>query len=126
MRITQYRNDTEATAFAGLRVRGKISFFSYEQELERDVEIKAYNPLTKKPFRQGKVSRKERVLVEKMLHFENGLIEDFNYVNFLLWIEDDPKLKESVFDLSPSEIKEKLFKCLLIYDDRNLVYVGDE
>lgn len=124
VRLEKGEYPSDATAFAGLKVRGKICYFSYEKEVSENVEIKAYNPLTKKPFRKGNVPRTKLVEVQKMLHFETGEIVDFNYVNLLLWIEDDPQLKESVFELKPGEIDEKLYKCLLIYDDRNVVYIG--
>lgn len=112
-----------ATAFAGLKARGKINYFSYRKEIEEKVVIKAYNPLTRKPFRKGEVPTIKEVVIEKMFLFDDGKVVDFNYVNLLLWIEDDAQLKESVFELSPQEIDEKLYKCLLIYNDRNKVNI---
>jgi hypothetical protein len=110
--------------FAGLRVRGKICYFSYEGQVTHMVEVKAYNPLTGRPFRSATVPREERVAIEKMMRFETGEIKDFTPENFLEWIEDDPLLWQTVKELRPEEAKEKLFKSLLIYVDRKLVYVG--
>ncbi|GJM32236.1 MAG: hypothetical protein DHS20C18_12370 [Saprospiraceae bacterium] len=109
--------------FAALRVRGKLCYFSYEEEAIEQVVISAYNPLTGRPFRSGKVSNKVYHHQEKMIDFEQGTIVDFNPTNFLDLIKDDPKLSASVRDLSEEEAQEKLFKSLLIYVDRNPVYV---
>ncbi len=109
--------------FAALRVRGKICYFAYEEEAIEQVVISAYNPLTGKPFRSGKVDNKVYRRIEKMLHFNHGEVMDFTPENFLKWIIDDPKLTETVKGLSQEEIQEKLFKCLLIYVDRNPVYI---
>lgn len=109
--------------FTGLKVRGKLCFFVMEQEAVEQVEIKAYNPLTKRPFRKGQVERSVTLERPKILHFETGAVADFTYANFLQWIADDRNLVESVLALRDDELSEKLYKCLLIYDDRNAVYV---
>lgn len=116
----------EYVLFSALRVRGKICYFSYEEEAIEQVVISAYNPLTGKPFRSGKVDNKVYRKVEKMLSYNDGRIETFTSEHFLAWIADDPKLVKTVEDLSEDEIQEKLFKCLLIYVDRNPVYIPTE
>jgi hypothetical protein len=50
-------------------------------------------------------------------------VTDFTKENFMNWIENDQQLWATVKDLSPEETQEKLFKCLLIYIDRNAVYL---
>ncbi|MCB0644919.1 MAG: hypothetical protein KDC44_24905, partial [Phaeodactylibacter sp.] len=102
---------------------GKICYFRYENLESRSIPMVAYNPATGKPFREAVVQRNVLVTYEKMLHFESGEIRDFTVENFLAWIQDDPELTASVRELGPDEILEKLFKCLLIYDDRNLAYI---
>lgn len=113
----------ELTHFAGLQVRGKICYFSYEKEVDYPIEMAAYNPLTGRPFRKAIITRSTRVKYEKMLHFDTGLIEDFEVTNFLKWIEDDPQLSDSIKELPTEEAQEKLFKCLLIYDDRKTIEI---
>jgi hypothetical protein len=112
-----------ATIFAGLRVRGKICYFSYKIDITEMQMVKAYNPLTGRPFRQGKVPVEKRVEVQLMLDFQTGKVTDFTKENFMNWIENDQQLWATVKDLSPEETQEKLFKCLLIYIDRNAVYL---
>ncbi len=110
------------TAFAGLRLRGIICYYAYEDMEERTYEIQAYNPVTGAPFRKGKVKNKEPVRKEFMLHFLSGKIEEFTQANLVAWIADDVRLAEAIASLSESELEEKLFKGLLIYVDRYPVF----
>ena len=65
----------------------------------------------------------EEVFVEKIMRFETGEIVEFTVENVLHWIQDDPLLVETIKELPAEEMQEKLFKCLLIYADRNEIYV---
>ncbi len=112
------------TVFAGLKLRGKICYFEYEEFVLRKIPMSAYNPITGKPFRTMSVERKVKIIHRNMLHFETGEMAKFSQMNFSKWIEDDEKLLKTVQDLNPQEVEDKLFKCLLIYDDRNLVKVS--
>ncbi len=114
----------QAVLFAGLKVRGKIAYFSYETDTTELVEISAYNPLTKRPFRKGNVPVKSSVTVEKIFYFPDGRIADFNRDRMLEWIGDDKQLWNTVNELGDDPTREKLYKCLLIYDDRNGFYMG--
>lgn len=109
--------------FTGLRLRGKICYFSFEEEETKMITVSAYNPLNGRPFRTGKVATKEWVKKEKMLHFENGETVDFNRENLLKWIADDPQLVSSIEDLGEELPWETLYKCLRIYLDRHKVNV---
>lgn len=113
----------ELPTFAALRLKGKICYFAYPDWRMKKVSVAAYNPLNGRPFRQGMVEREEEVLVEKMLHFETGEVADFTVENFVRWISDDPALVASMADLTPAEANEKLWKCLMIYVDRNLAFL---
>lgn len=112
-----------ATVFVGLRVRGKICYFKYKDEEVDTVEVKAYNPLNGRPYRQAKVPVERTVQNEKMLDFQTGEIAEFTPQNFLDWIRDDRQLWNTVSELEPQDAEEKLFRCLLIYVDRNAVYL---
>ena len=124
--IAYIRIDAKEEAFAtfsAIRVRGELSYFIYTEEVEKWVEINAYNPLDGRPFRTGKVLTKENVTREKILHFQTGMIEDFSLTNFLRIVETkDIQLWNALKDLPAAEAQEKLFKCLLIYDDRHEVF----
>ena len=115
----------QAVVFAGLKVRGKIAYFSYESDTTELVEISAYNPLTKRPFRKGHVPVKSSLTIEKIFYFPDGRIADFTPERLLEWISDDKQLWNTVNELGEDPKREKLFKCLLIYDDRNGFYMGE-
>ncbi|HMO38353.1 MAG TPA: hypothetical protein PKC76_03565 [Saprospiraceae bacterium] len=123
IRLPEGEVTESATVFAGLRVRGKISYFKYKTIITEMKEVKAYNPLNGRAFRQGIVPVERTVEREQMLHWEDGTIVDFTVANFLDWIQDDRQLWRAVRDLSPEDAEEKLFQCLLIYADRSKVYL---
>lgn len=109
--------------FSAIRVRGELSYFIYTEEIEKWVEINAYNPIDGRPFRTGKVLTTESATREKILHFQTGEIEDFSLANFLRIVATkDIQLWNALKDLPAAEAQEKLFKCLLIYDDRHEVF----
>lgn len=111
--------------FAGLLVRGKICYFAYEVEEEKEIDMPVYNPITRKPFRNTKVKRKVSTMEEKMLHFESGEIVDFNLQNFKDWIRDDQDLLYSVNQLGQQTDKDELFQFLLDYSDRNVIFIPE-
>jgi len=116
-------NNAGLMKYVGLKVRGNICYFSLEEVYEKPETITAYNPRTGIPFRQGVVMIEQVKERQYMMLFESGEVEEFTALNFLEWIEEDEKLVKTVKGLDESDLSEKLFKCLLIYDDRNPVYV---
>ena len=120
------RNKADFATFAAIRVRGELCYFIYTEEVEKWIVIKAYNPVDGRPFRTGKVLKKESLVREKMLYFKTGKIEDFSVANFLPIVEKkDEQLWNALKDLSTEEARGKLFKCLLIYDDRHAVFTKE-
>lgn len=109
----------ENAVFSALQVRGEICYLDYDVEVKKMIPMPVYNPLTGKPFRSMNVERKVPVKFRKMMHFDSGVIEDFTVNNFKHWIKDDQELYQTVSELNELEAEEKLFKCLLIYVDRN-------
>lgn len=112
------------TTFVGLSIRGKICFYKYSADTTRKVEVVAYNPINGLPFRRGTIEKKETGRLEKMLDFTTGETTDFNLSNFLLWIEDDRQLWQTIHDLPAQEANDKLLKSLMIYNDRNIVHLN--
>ncbi len=114
------------TVFAGLRLRGKLCYFNYENEEMRSFEMPVYIPNTDFVFRKAWVDREQIIVYEKLLHFETGEVVDFNPYNFRRWIADDERLLQTLDKMTMPEVEEKLFKCLLIYVDRNAVQIKTE
>jgi len=113
----------ELATFAPLQLRGKICYFEFNRKDTSDVLITAYNPANGLPFRKGVIRKAYEVNTPKMLDFESGAVADFNRENLVVWIDDDPELAEAVMALREDELKTKLFRSLLIYVDRNNVYI---
>ena len=111
------------TVYSGLRVRGKLCYFAFAQNQPDTILIKAYNPVTGRPFRQSNVVRDREEVVEKVLNLQNGEIVDYNIDNLLVLFAEDPALVKSLSNLSPEEAEERLQKVLLIYDDRHPIYL---
>ena len=85
--------------------------------------ITAYIPQTGEPYITKKVPKEETVVREKLIYYETGEIVDLSLNSFKKLISDDKELVATVNDLKTNELKEKLFKCVLIYNDRNPVYL---
>ena len=111
------------TTFAALKIRGKICYYEYEDYKEVEIPMPVYNPLTGKPYRVSNITRKVEVYYEYILDFETGEIIPLTVENLKSWISDDAQLIKALDSFEGEEAWEKLFKCILIYDDRHEVYI---
>ena len=109
--------------FAGLILRGAISYFQFETTAEKQVPMTAYFPQTGEPYMTKNVQNKIPIIKEKLLSFDTGEMIDCTLNNFKKWIVRDKDLITTVNQLKEADIQEKLFKCILIYNDRNPVFV---
>lgn len=123
LRLDKNGSENNTTSFAGLQLRGKICYFSFDDLRRVKIPIHAYNPYNGRPFRSAVIEREKQIRIEKILNFETGEIADFNVKNLKNWIQDDKRLFETINSLNAEEAEEKLFKCLLIYVDRNVVRI---
>lgn len=123
MRLPRKEISKPTACFAGFVLRGAICYFQYETSVQTKVPITAYIPETGEAFMTRNVSNKTPVVKEKLMRYETGEIMELNLNNFKTLIADDTDLLTTVNGLKPNEIKEKLFKCILIYNDRNPVFV---
>lgn len=109
--------------FACLSVRGKISLFSFSMKVNKQIPMPVYNPSTGEKVYQGMVEREVNQDFTYILNFETGEVASFSPKNFKFWIQDDKNLYNTIDELDIKETREKLYKCLLIYDDRNPVFI---
>ncbi|MEQ8706885.1 MAG: hypothetical protein RIC19_23335 [Phaeodactylibacter sp.] len=116
-------NDSTILHFAGMRVRGRICYYEFEREEERLVEIKAYNPLTGRPFRRGNISKREIINESRILHLPTGQEGPLDRSTLMGMIGDDTKMYRTVEELPENGSTEMLYKCVLIYDDRNPIFI---
>lgn len=124
IRLPKMALNKSLTTFAAIKLRGKICYFSYEKKEKKLFEMSAYNPITGLPFRSMDIEREVDVLHEKIFRFDTGEVKDFTIENFKDWIEDDARLLNTVEGLKEEEVSAKLFKCLLIYVDRNSISIN--
>ena len=110
------------TEFAGLRVRGRLCYFSYEMTELDSVVIKAYNPVSGRPFRQQTVASPRSVEVERVLDLETGAVWPFSLSAMLELLSKDKALVQTLQNLEPTEAEARLYRCLLIYDDRHPIF----
>jgi hypothetical protein len=123
IRLPKNELDKKAYCFAGLILRGRLCYYNYETIKHSQVPITAYIPQTGEPYITKKVSKEETIVREKLMNYETGEIFDLSLNSFKKLISDDKELVATVNDLKANELKEKLFKCVLIYNDRNPVYL---
>lgn len=123
IRLSREWIQKELATFAPIQLRGKICYFEFDRRDTTEVLITAYNPANGLPFRKGTIRKTSDVTCPKMLDFETGAVADFNRENLVAWVVDDPELVEAVLAIREEELKVKLFKSLLIYVDRNNVYI---
>ncbi|HKK78084.1 MAG TPA: hypothetical protein VJ933_00590 [Phaeodactylibacter sp.] len=119
IRVEDTVDNEKAATFAGLRVRGKLCYYTYERREPKTVEMAAYNPLTGKPFRKGRVKREETIVIEHVLDFATGQRVPLSREHLKALMADDPEMVRAVAELPEEGLGEKLYKCVLIYDDRN-------
>lgn len=124
VRIPQDSIDKPLTSFAGIRLAGKICYYSYENRVEKEYEFAAYNPLNGRPFRKATVSRSETVFVEKVFRFAEGTSRTFSRQTLEQWMSDDPQLLQVLtgLDQQDKEYAEKLFRLLMSYNRRHPVF----
>ena len=117
----------QMTIFPALRIRGKLCYFYYDSYRTKEVPMTIYDPNTGQAIWQEVIENKEPVIIEKMMNFETGTIADMDVSIFKNWVQNDQQLTNTINDLSAIEAREKLYKMLLIYNDRNpyFLIIGD-
>ena len=123
VKLANTSNKRSSVVFAGMVLRGKLCYFQFDEVEEKNVPMTAYIPETGQPYVTKNVLQKRDVIREKLILFDTGEIRDFTLPNFRQLINDDKELLATVNALKPREVPEKLFKCLLIFNDRNPVFL---
>ena len=113
----------KGTPFVGLKIRGRLAYYTWESRREEEVEIRAYNPLNGRPFRTGRVRKQVPVFYEQLLHFTDGHVEPFTVNTVLAAIQSDTKLHRTLAELPEKEAWDQLYKMVQVFDDRNPFYL---
>ncbi len=110
--------------FSKLHVIGKICYYYYKAFREKEVWMQVHNPYSGELIGRKSIKNKELVFVEHIFKHEDGISFSFNYENLFSLSSDDVGLKKSMLELKIDEKQTKLFKTLLIYNDRNPIYLS--
>ena len=120
---TDTAQQAAATTFLGLQLLGKICYFAYVKEENKTIKMPVYDPISGRKMYTGTIHNREKTSSRKILNFATGETADLNLPNLKKWVADDKKLLLTMADIAPNDVQQRLFKCLLIYNDRNSVFV---
>ncbi len=107
--------------FAGLRFRGRLSYFEYDDITQRSKVMHAYNPANGQPFRTGRVSVVKPVRYRFLIDFTTGRMIPMSQTNVANLIADETDLLRAVGAIPPNdpEMLNKLRQAVKLYNDRN-------
>lgn len=106
-----------------LHVVGNICYYFHESVETRDVVMNIYHPQTGQLLARRVIQNQDKVMSQKMLRFATGEVADFSLQNLRLWMHDDERLVLTLSDFSSNTPEDRLFKTLLIYNDRHPISV---
>jgi hypothetical protein len=118
LRVQREESPTKVI-FARLHVVGRLCYLYYEGIDVQTFSMKVYHPITGDVISSHPVQNRVRVVRQQFMQAESGELSDFTPENFARLIADDPQLQRTLADLSAKEAQDKLFKMLLIYNDRH-------
>ena len=120
---TGYDSLRQFSEFAGLRARGRLSYFQYDTTWVEQRVMTAYIPYTDRPFRQGSVSVEQRDTLHWVFDFTDGSRWLLSRDRLLARVAADAALYRTVAALPPDATFDDIYRCLLIYDDRHPLYL---
>lgn len=116
-------NDGKSAIFYGFKQYGALCYYEKDTTYVKDIEMSAYNPLTGRPFRTKVIQREVTEAQSYFYDVKENSFHKLTLANLLAAIASDEKLTRSILSLSPDEANTKLYKTLLIYNDRNPIYM---
>lgn len=118
-----YDSLRQFSEFAGLRARGRLSYFRYDTSWVEQRVMTAYIPYTDRPFRQGSVSVEQQQTLHWVFDFTDGSRWLLSRDKLLARVAGDPALYRTVEALPPDAPFDDIYRCLLIYDDRHPLHL---
>lgn len=123
LRVRKRLRKGDRTVFVRLQVVGNICYFYYQSMQDTVVQMNIYNPVTGGVVASKPVRNHHEVTHREMLRFETGETAPFERDSFMDWIIEDRGLYRTLKDMNAKEAESRLFKSLLIFNDRNKVYI---
>jgi hypothetical protein len=111
-------SDSSQTQFQEM-IFGKICLFEIKEERVETAPMGVYDLDNGQLLYTKYLPQKQTFTTRKMLKWETGEIKDLTASNLLEWIKTDKKLHLTLKELSPQEAEKRLWKTVLIFNDRN-------
>lgn len=109
--------------FVKFHIVGRICYLYFPSIIDKQIEMQVYNPFNGVQVGKKTITNKEKLLVKKIMKFNEGKLIDFNADNFYAFVKNDSRLVKTISSMRKDEIEEKLFKLLKIYNDRNPIKI---
>jgi hypothetical protein len=115
---------TEAQTFYKLQLQGKICYFSYTRSEFKQVPMNVFDPQSGRLIYTSYIRNRENTIYRYITHFSDGAIVPLSRKTLAEWTADDKKLALTIAELKDDdELNSRLFKSVLVYNDRNFVWV---
>lgn len=115
--IDQAKN--EQIYFVRFYLQGNISYFYYPKLVNQAVEMVVYSPINGQPIAKKKIMNTIQTYAEYIMQFEEGKVQPMTATLLRAWLNKDTGLSKSILNMTDEELKEKAFKLLKIYNERN-------
>lgn len=111
--------------FVGFRRLGAIAYYEYEGLVTRGQTMYAYNPLTRRPFREAYVERERVERIRRCIDWNTGREYALTRADLLIPLGEQPDLIRAMSALDPEdrEFYNKLLQAVMRYNERTPVYV---
>ncbi|MEM8586089.1 MAG: hypothetical protein AAGF87_17585 [Bacteroidota bacterium] len=111
--------------FVGLSRLGALCFYEYKTTVIRGQTMYAYNPATRRPFREAYVERERVERVRKCIDWNTGRQFDLTRADLLLPLAQQPDLIRAMSQLDPNatDFYPKLLQAVVRYNERTPVYL---
>jgi hypothetical protein len=124
-----HHNDTDSLRstkanFVKLQIQGKLCYFSLTRREDKKVPMNVYDPSNGAYVYTGYVINRETNVYRYFFSFKTGEIFILNTENLSRQAADDKKVVATIADFkADDDLQQRLFKTLLVYNDRNTVFV---
>ncbi|MEL6391636.1 MAG: hypothetical protein AAFY36_04360 [Bacteroidota bacterium] len=111
--------------FVGLSRLGALAYYEYQGLVKRGQTMYAYNPVTRRPFREAYVERERIEMIRKYIDWNTGKQYELSRADLLLPLSQHPDLVRAMSALDPDEndFYPKLLQALIRYNERTPVYI---
>ncbi|WP_116105492.1 hypothetical protein [Lewinella sp. IMCC34191] len=104
--------------FTGLRQTGRYATIRYDTIVHTRQLMRAYNPATGNPFREGWVERDRRQEVSRVVDMATGRRHPLEILAVSELVDDEKEISDAVLRLTNDD-QQKLVRALVLYNERH-------